>query len=183
MAITGLVGVRGAINTSGAYSDTFHVGDAILANINISMAEGSLYANNRRKEHKSKFDNGTIELGVDDLIDAVEATMLGHSTKTVGGVTAIVSKDTDKAPDLGIGFYQTVTRDGVDKYRVVVLKRVVFDEPQDNAETADNTIKMSGRTMTGKILSDSDGEWKYDATVDTTTAAEAFLDAVLGSIS
>ena len=50
MAITGIVGVIAAsINTAGAYTNAFKVGDAISANISVSMIEGSLYANNVRK--------------------------------------------------------------------------------------------------------------------------------------
>lgn len=189
MAITGIVGVRGAILNydSKSYSSTFHIGDAMAANITVTMAEGSLYANNVRKEHKQKFDTGSIELGVDDLLDTTLVTMLGHTTKTVGTGTATttvnVSKVTDVAPELGVGFYQTVTRNGGDKYRVIILKRVQFAEPQDNAETANNTINMSGRTTTGTILGDKDGEWKLDVTVDTVAKAEAVLDAVLGAES
>ena len=188
MAITGIVGVIAAeIDTSGSYTSAFKVGDAINANISVSMIEGSLYANNVRKEYKQRFDSGTLELGTDDLSDTVEGKILGHATTAItvgtGTVTVVVSNVDDKAPDLGVGFYQTVTRSGQDKYRAIILKRVTFAEPQDNAQTADNSITMNGRTMTGTILADSDGEWKYDVTLDTETEAEAFIAAVLGSVS
>ena len=188
MAITGIVGVVAAeLSTSGTYSNAFKVGDAISANISVSMIEGSLYANNVRKEYKQRFDSGTLELGTDDLTDTVEGKILGHSSTSItvgtGTVTVVVSNVEDKAPDLGVGFYQTVTRSGSDKYRAIILKRVTFAEPQDNAQTADNSITMNGRTMTGTILSDSDGDWKYDVTLDSETEAEAFIAAVLGSVS
>ena len=188
MAITGLVGVRAAEYNFDAdtYSNPFHVGDAITANISITNASGDLYANNRRKEHKEKFDAGTIELGVDDLLDDVLRKMNGHGTKniTVGStsVAVNVSKTSDVAPELGIGFYQTVVRNGIDKYRVIILKRVPFTEPNDNAQTANNSINMSGRTISGTILGDKNEEWKLDATVETVAEAEALLDAVLGEI-
>ena len=186
MAITGLVGVRAAEIGENGFQNPFHVGDAIAANITITMAEGSLYANNRRKEHKQKFDSGSIELGVDDLLDSVQTKMYGHSTKsiTVGTetVTVNVSNEADRCPSLGLGFYQTVTRNDVDMFRVIVLLRTQFAEPTDNAQTADNNITISGRTTTGTIMSDDNGDWKYDVTVATVEEAEAVLDAVLGEI-
>lgn len=186
MAITGLVGVRAAEIGSNGFQNPFHVGDAMTANITITMAEGSLYANNRRKEHKQKFDSGSIELGVDDLLDSVQAKLYGHSTKsiTVGNetVTVNVSNEADTCPSLGLGFYQTVTRNGVDMYRVIILLRTQFAEPTDNAQTADNNITMTGRTTTGTIMSDGNGDWKYDVTVATVEEAEALLDAVLGEL-
>lgn len=192
MAITGLIGVRGAdLTASGAYENPFHIGDAMAANLSITMAQGSLYANNRRKEHKEKFDSGSLELGVDDLIDTVQARMFGHSTETVSvgegtgakSVTVNVSKGADRAKSLGIGFYQTVTRDDVDLYRVIILTKVQFAEPEDNAQTADNNITMNGRTTTGTILTREDDVWKYDVTVETTAEAEAVLDHYLGKVT
>lgn len=186
MAITGLVGVRAAEIGKNGFQNPFHVGDAMTSNITITMAEGSLYANNRRKEHKQRFDSGSIELGVDDLIDTVQAKLFGHATKkiTVGAktVTVNVSNETDLCPNIGLGFYQTVVRNDVDKYRVIILLKTQFAEPTDNAQTADNNITMSGRTTTGTIMSDDNGDWKYDVTVDTEEEAEAVLDAVLGKI-
>lgn len=187
MAITGLKGVRGADLVNNAYQNPFHIGDAMTANITITMAEGSLYANNRRKEHKQKFDSGSIELGVDDLLDTVQAKLYGHSTKniTVGTdtVQVTVANEADRCPSIGLGFYQTVTRNDVDMYRVIILLRTQFAEPTDNAQTADNNITMTGRTTTGTIMSDDNGDWKYDVTVATVEEAEALLDAVLGRIS
>lgn len=191
MAITGLKGVRGAVlSTGGTYENPFHIGDAIQANLSITMAEGSLYANNRRKEHKAKFDSGSIEMGVDDLIDTVQAKLYGHTTETltVGegtaqkSLTINVSKGSDRPISVGIGFYQTVTRDDVDLFRVIVLTKVQFAEPEDKAQTADNNITMNGRTTTGTILTRDDDIWKYDVTVETEAEAEAVLDHYLGEI-
>ena len=188
MAITGLMGVRGAtIKSDGTYDSAFHIGDAIQANVSVNMIEGSLYANNRRKEHKQKFNSGTIELGVDDLTDVVQRTILGKSTTTVSTgtttYTLTVSNEDDAAPMMGVGFYQTVTRDNVDMCRVVVLLKVQFSEPQDNAQTADNNINMNGRTVSGTIMSNDSKNWKYDVTVDDEEAAEEVLDLVLGAVA
>ena len=191
MAITGLKGVRGAeLVSGGTYQNPFHIGDAMQANLSITMAEGSLYANNRRKEHKAKFDSGSIELGVDDLIDTVQAKLYGHTTESVTlgtgsqaqALTVNVSKGSDRPISVGIGFYQTVTRDDVDLFRVIVLAKVQFAEPEDNAQTADNNITMNGRTTTGTILTRDDDIWKYDVTVETEAQAEAVLDHYLGEI-
>lgn len=191
MAITGLIGVRGAeLAAGGTYQNPFHIGDAITANLSITMAEGSLYANNRRKEHKKKFDSGSLELSVDDLIDTVQAKLFGHTTETLSvgegtgakSLTVNVSKGSDRPISVGIGFYQTVTRDDVDMFRVIVLTKVQFAEPQDNAQTADNNITMNGRTTTGTILTRDDNIWKYDVTVETEADAEAVLDHYLGEI-
>ena len=84
---------------------------------------------------------------------------------------------------MGVGFYQTVTRDNVDMCRVVVLLKVQFAEPQDNAQTADNNINMSGRTVSGTIMSNDSKNWKYDITVDDEEAAEEVLDLVLGAVA
>ena len=188
MAITGLKGVTAAtLTTAGTYSGAFHVGDAVTANLSVTMIEGSLYANNERKEYKQRFDSGTLELGTDDLLDSVEMNILGHTTTAVtvgtGTVNVVVSNIDDKAPDLGVGFYQTVTRSGSDKFRAIILKKVKFSEPQDNAQTADNNINMSGRTVNGTILADSDGNWNYDVTLDSETEATAFIETILGTVS
>lgn len=186
MAITGLKGVRGAELVNGEYQNAFHIGDAMTANLSITMAEGSLYANNRRKEHKQKFDAGTLELGVDDIVDSVQAKMYGHATEelTINNQTynVVVSKAEDHPISLGVGFYQTVTRDDVDMFRVIVLTRVQFSEPTDNAQTAENNITMNGRTTTGTILAMENGVWKRDVTVPTEEEAIAILDQILGEV-
>ena len=186
MAITGLKGVRGANLVNGAYQNPFHIGDAMTANLSITMAEGSLYANNRKKEYKQKFDTGSLELGVDDLIDTVQARLFGHTTEsiTVDGetYTVNVSSTDDRSKSVGVGFYQTVTRNDVDMFRVIILLKVQFAEPTDNAQTADNSISLNGRTTTGTILSNDDGLWKKDVTVATEEAAQAIIDHYLGSI-
>ena len=187
MAITGLIGVRGAnLKSDGTYENPFHIGDAIQANLSINMVDGSLYANNRRKEHKQKFDSGTLALGVDDLTDEVQRKILGKQTITfgtgTGAVTMNASSEDDTSPMMGVGFYQTVRRDDVDMCRVVVLAKVQFSEPQDNAQTADNNININGRDLNGTIMSNDDKNWKYDVTVENAEAAEAVLDLVLGPI-
>lgn len=170
-------------STTSKYSGGYSVASTISADVSINSKTGNLWADNKIKETRTKFVDGTLALDVDDLEQTVLAKLLGKATKdiTVGSATvkALASKISDAAPIVGVGFYQTVQRSNVDKYRAIVVLRVQFAEPKDTVKTSDENVSFQTSSISGTITSDDEGYWKYENVFDTEAEAVAFIDAVL----
>ena len=146
MAIKGLsIPVFGKYNcTEGAvtYTDGVINPSAVSYTVSVESTDNNpLYANNRIKENDiGKFSTGTYTLETDDLDHEISKFLLGlkEITREYGegkSVTSLVYDDDQKAPALGVGIIEEHQNDDVDKYKAVILKRVIFNIPEDAANT------------------------------------------------
>jgi phi13 family phage major tail protein len=176
MAKTGLKHVVGAVlNESGtnpAYTAGKIIGKAITANVSIEVTEALLYADDTIAESIKKFKSGKISLNVDDLDYPIQAMLLGHTVAT----NTLTASGNDVAPFVGIGFYGSVVRSGVTKYRAVWLGKCQFAEPSDESKTKGESIEFSTPTIEGTVMKLKSGVWKEETTVDTETAALTWLN-------
>lgn len=180
MAKTGMKHVVGAVlNESTAvpsYTNGMVLGKAISASVSIEVSEAILYADDSIAESVKEFKSGKISLNTDDLTYAVQGMLLGH---TVTDET-LTANSNDVAPNVGIGFYGSVIRNGVTKYRAVWFYKVKFSEPNDESKTKGESIEFATPTIEGTIMKLSNGDWKGETTVASEEEAQMWLDIKAG---
>lgn len=128
------------------------IGKAIKADVTLNSAEGKLYADDALAEYASKFTDGSIVLGIDEITEAKKAALLGYTLSATSGTNKLLMGASDVAPHVGIGYYKTIMVDGVRKYRTYFYYNVVFKETGDSSETANESISFSTPEITGTII-------------------------------
>ena len=183
------------VNNNGtiSYTGVKHVGDAMLANIELRFAEGRLYAEDALAEYMRKAVGGTISLGVKYIKSDAQPLLFGTRTKQrtinymVGTATAtapaesIVLGGQDEGNYVGVAFYAPDLVDGVKKYTCVLIKKALFGPPSMSLQTAGESIAFNTPTTSGEFLADDSAtEDLYEVcSVDSIAAAEAWIAAVL----
>ncbi len=162
------------ITGSPVYTNGAVMGKAILANIAWTKNNVSLYADDAIDEMDQSITGGTETLGLNELTHEVQSVILGHQINANG---ELVVSDSDKAPYVGHGFYGKVKRNGLDKYRAVWLSKVQFSEPNDDTNTKGETVAFQTPSITGNIMKDINGKFKYEKLFDTEAEAMAWLEA------
>ena len=179
------------VNTEGAitYTDAQEVGDAMTATLEMTFAEGRLYAESTLAEFMRKATGGTISLGVKYIKSAAQQLLFGSTAKsrsiTVAGSTVSVSglvlgaKSTPAY--VGVSFYAPDMIDGVEKYTCVFASKCLFGPPSMTLQTAGENIQFNTPVTSGEFLaSDAASQDMLEVAVcDTEAAAIAWCAAVL----
>lgn len=183
------------VNNDGtiSYTGIKHVGDAMLATIELRFAEGRLYAEDALAEYMRKAVGGTISLGVKYIKTDAQPLLFGTRTKQrtityqTGTTTATASVDSivlggqDEGNYVGVAFYAPDLVDGVKKYTCVLIKKALFGPPSMSLQTANENITFNTPTTSGEFLADDSvtNDLYEIASVDSIAAAEAWVAAVL----
>lgn len=153
--------------------------------------ENPLYANNGICENsKGKFSSGELKLVTAGMPVELAKLILGlkEVTRTYGTsktVKETVFDDTQDSPFLGFGIIEQHQVDNVDKYRAVILPKIVFAVPEDAATTREDKIDWQTSEIKGSVLrsdisnTEYKHPWKFDAWFDTEDNAEEYIKAVL----
>ena len=179
------------VNTEGAitYTNAQEVGDAMTATLEMTFAEGRLYAESTLAEFMRKATGGTISLGVKYIKSAAQQLLFGSTAKsrsiTVAGSTVSVSglvlgaKSTPAY--VGVSFYAPDMIDGVEKYTCVFASKCLFGPPSMTLQTAGENIQFNTPVTSGEFLaSDAASQDMLEVAVcDTEAAAIAWCAAVL----
>jgi phi13 family phage major tail protein len=143
------------------YGTPVEIVGAITANINPNSSSGSLFADDGPLDSMAQLGNIEMELNIADIPLATQAILLGSDTP-VGGI--LLKKASDVPPWLAIGF-KSIKSNG--KYRYVWLVKGKFREPEDNAQTKDDSIDFQTPTINGQFVKrDYDEVWKMIADYD-----------------
>lgn len=189
MAATGLkypvYGIITRFNdgASPTYGTPGVIGKAIKADVTFNSAEGKLYADDALAEYASKFTDGSIVLGVDEITEAKKAALLGYTLTAVSGSNKLIMGASDVAPHVGLGYYKTLMIDGVRKYRTFFFYDVVFHETGDSSESANESITFSTPEITGTIIPvNGFGKDNFAEimTFDSEASAKTHLNELLG---
>lgn len=159
------------------------LGKAIKADITLNFAEGSLYADDALAEYATKFQNGTISAGFDELTPQKYADILGYRIDATGGANILRKGAKDTAPYCGFGYYKTKVIDGVIKFQAKVFYKVKFRESGDNAETAAENINFQTLELGATILpvtGFNEDDYTEEQIFTTESAAKTYLHTVLG---
>ncbi len=148
-------------NTDGTitYDTPVSMGDAMSVELNLTAAEGRLYAESRLAEYKKLITGGTASVGVKYITDAAQKLLFGMSenTRDVGTNTSqksLKATAKDIAKYVGMGFYAPDAIDGTDKYTAVFVYKVLFGAPGYVYATKGDSITFQTPTTTGEFLAD-----------------------------
>ena len=179
-----------ANNGNPTYTDGGSMGKLTEVNVKIESTEDNkFHADNAVAESETTFKNGSLTLSPDDLSPEVSAAILGIVTQAITDIDGVTDKDVvelifddDQAsPYLGIGFIIKKQKDQVNKWRAIVLTKVVFSIPPDAAVTQGETIEWQVPELTAAIMRDESPKrrWKREATFSTEDQAVAYIKARL----
>ena len=178
------------INTEGTitYDTPISMGDAISVELNLTAAEGRLYAESRLAEYKKLITGGTASVGVKYITDAAQKLLFGmnENTRTVGTSTSqksLKATAKDIAKYVGMGFYAPDAIDGTDKYTAVFVYKVLFGAPSYVYATKGDGITCQTPTTTGEFLADDseDKNIMETATLESETDAIAWINKCFGA--
>ena len=134
------------------------------------------------------FTSGTGSCEIDGLTPEEEAFVMG--LKDGNSVTTDVAVETYQydqemdPPYLGLGAVKKVQRDGKSYWKAIVLTKIKFKVPNDDATTQGDSVDWQTQTLDYNILRDDSAKkvWKIvPKTLFTTEAAAvAFIKKVLG---
>ena len=173
------------INTEGTitYDTPISMGDAISVELNLTAAEGRLYAESRLAEYKKLITGGTASVGVKYITDAAQKLLFGMSenTRNVGANASqksLKATAKDIAKYVGMGFYAPDAIDGKDKYTAVFVYKVLFGAPGYVYATKGDSITFQTPTTTGEFLADDseDKNIMEIATLESETDAIAWIN-------
>ena len=160
-------------NGQETYGEPEGMAKAIQVGLTVNTSTATLYADDGADETVNEFVNGTLSMGLNDLLSTVAAKMLGARVDQNG---ALVTSTEDIAPYVAVGF-RAKKPNG--KYRYFWLYRVKFGVPSTNLATKGESITFQTPTIEGTIMRrnkpDTQGKhpWKTEVTEgDAGVAAE-----------
>lgn len=182
--------IYNANNGAPTYSGGGLMGALVEFNFDLESTDNNnFYADNKVQESQRRFTNGTVTVTPDDLSQEVSAALMGITPTPITGIegvtdesaTELIWDDNQDSPYLGIGLIEKKVKDGEDKWRAIILTKVIFDIPSDAAVTEGEEIDWQTTELTGSILrNDSTTHvWKRETTLGTEAEADAYLRARL----
>lgn len=178
-------------NTDGAvtYETPISIGEAMAAQLDLTFAEGRLYAESRLAEYIKYATGGTASVGVKYIPDAAQKLLYGMTEKSrsIGSpdktVKSLLATTKDTAKYVGLGFYAPDRIDGTNKFTAIFVHKVLFGPPSRAYKTKDNTIAFQTPTTTGEFMADDSAANNLFevAVLDTEDDAKAWIDACFGA--
>ena len=171
------------VGTSVSYTSGQQLARGVKATISPeSSDDNKFYADNIVAESASgQFTGGTVELEVDGLFATAEKLIMGLPAADADGWMAY--GDEQSVPHVGVGFIIRYMSAGVTTYVPFVLPKVIFNQPNTEAQTQEDSISWQTTTLTAQINRDdtANKNWKLVGSDYSTEAlAEAALCAKLG---
>lgn len=165
------------------YNPGMVMGHAIQGNLTINRNTNPLYGDDVVVEDDNSITNMSIELGLDDMTEAVRAYMLG--LKTHGSETSQWDETSEAAPYVGFGYIRVRRLNGVTSYQANWYHKAQFGQTAENSATKQEQIEWQTPTLTGRIMGvyvDGAGAAHYRriASFTTEAAAIAWLDGLAG---
>lgn len=170
------------------YSDGIRAGRAVEYSLEIKTGDSNdFYADNQLAESVAgTFSSGTLTVSVAELEQAIAKMWLGvkDSDVTVDGETVkeLIYDDDAVAPLVGFGVIVKGIKNGVPYYRGVVLRKVRFSIPKDEAKTQEDKIDWQTDEIEGSMMRDDTEKhmWKREATFSSESKADAYICQMLG---
>lgn len=178
-----------ASHTPGAeptYSAGKVAGKAITGNLTINRNNNPLYADDVIAEDDNGITSMDLELGLDDLLEDVQAYMGLLKEETTGsGDSAVTVYYENSAPanNVGVGYIRVRRKTNVTTFQAVWIYKSLFSKNAENSQTKGETIEWQTPTVNGRCMGlsvDSTGEATFRKIQNFTTeeAAETWLDGL-----
>lgn len=178
--------VYGVTGNVVSYSNGGKLGKLTEVNLEIETSEdNNLYADNTIAETDRTFSNGTLTLTPDDLSQEVSKAILGLKEENLGTIDGIqdtevkelIYDDTQVTPYLGVGFIVKKRKNGLDRWRAIVLTKCMFAVPSDAATTQEDSIEWQVPELSATVMRDDSENhmWKREAVFTTEAQAEVYI--------
>ena len=174
-----------------SYTGVRKLGRSVSMSIDVSTSDDNdFYADDQLAETVGggTFTSGTGSCEIDGLTPEEEAFVMG--LKDGNSVTTDVAVETYQydqemdPPYLGLGAVKKVQRDGKSYWKAIVLTKIKFKVPNDDATTQGDSVDWQTQTLDYNILRDDSAKkvWKIVPKMlfATEVAAVAFIKKVLG---
>ncbi len=164
-----------------SYGEVVSLGEAMTANLDLTFAEGRLYAESALSEYMKKVTGMSISLGVKAIPDNAHKLLFRSYdlTRTVSG-SPVKSQAMGRASTgnyVGCCFYSPDMVDGTEKFTAVFVHKALFGPPTKSLQTLGENITFATPTTTGEALIDDEGHLIESATFDTEAEATAWCAA------
>ena len=174
------------------YSGLSKIGKAVSVSVEVAgSSDNVLYADNGPAESDNRFSNGTLTLGIDELMPEEYCPLLGLKMEplAIDGMTTadpyqIAYGEEQTIPYVGAGFIFKHQKNGQTKYRPLILPKVQFANPSQTANTQGETIEWQTPKLTASILRDDTpaANWKVQTSFfDTESDAELYIKHFFGA--
>lgn len=178
--------IYGVNNNAVSYSGGGVLGKLKEINLEIETSDdNNLYADNTIAETDRTFSNGTLTLTPDDLSQEVSKAILGLKEENLGTIDGIqdtevkelIYDDTQVTPYLGVGFIVKKRKNGLDRWRAIVLTKCMFAVPSDAATTQEDSIEWQVPELSATVMRDDSENhmWKREAVFTTEAQAEVYI--------
>ena len=134
--------------------------------------DSNLYADNGIAESQRAFVGGKVTIKTDHLTQEVSKAILGvtETTETVDGINEeikVLSFDDDmEQPELGFGDIIKAKKNGELVWRAVILCRIKFSIPSENATTQGESIQWQTPELNGTLMKSEEGKHPWKKVVD-----------------
>ena len=135
------------------YKSGFVVGKAIKADVTINYAEATLYADDILAESDSSFQNGTIDVGVDEITHEIHSKLFGSKIVEVDGISELHAGAKNVSPHGGFGYYKTKVINKKTGYLAKWFLDVQFKPGNDSSETKGDSTSFVTPEFSGTIFS------------------------------
>lgn len=162
----------------GTYKEGRYLGKSAAFNVTPTSSDVKDYGDNGVAETDTSVTGGTIALEINEMLNELNAFLLGHSLDEKTG--EVVFNQDDIAPMLGIGAVGTSKRNGKHKYTAKMYHQVQFKEPNDENSTKQENTSFVHTNLEGNLFVPEDGDWKAQNEFDTLDEAKAWLNEKLG---
>ncbi len=133
------------------YGTGMVIGRAISANVEFTRNEGGLYADDILAESDNSITGGTIEIGLDDALEDVQAAIFGVQKSGETGQEVYTETDA-AAPYGGFGYIRVRRHKGVTSYIAYWIHKTQFAPSSESAQTKGETIEWQTPTASGNIM-------------------------------
>ena len=156
-----------ASHTAGAeptYSAGMVAGKAITGNLTINRNNNPLYADDVIAEDDNGITSMDLELGLDDLLEDVQAYMgLLKEVSTGTGTAAVTTyyENSAAADEVGVGYIRVRRKNGATTFQGIWIYKALFSKNSENSQTKGETIEWQTPTVNGRCMGlsvDSTGE-------------------------
>lgn len=164
-------------------SGGWDVGKAINGNLTINRNDNPLRADDTIAED----DNGVIgmdlELGLDDILEDIQAKMGLLKEVTAGSPSVTTYYDTSAtSKDVGVGYMRVRRKNGATKYQTVWIYKTKFSVNSENSQTKGESIEWQTPTINGRCVGldiDGSGEltFREKRIFDSASDAASYLDS------
>jgi len=180
-----------ATHTDGSaptYSAGKVLGKAINADLNITRANNPLYADDAIAEEDNGITGMTIDFGLDDVSEEVQAYvgLCKELTSGTGTATVYTYRETSApADDVGTGYIRVRQMNNVISYQGIWIYSVKYSLNSESARTKGENVEWQTPTMNGTakgLYIDSSGELTFrdKRNFDTFDAAKAWVNGLAG---